>query len=92
MLTSKCKTVIRWFSIGLVSFFYYLLISVAALSFGHIHEKESMVFLSDKTVSVEYHFAILADMREAINVVFSAVLIGFPISMLLILLIFKKVR
>ncbi|GKV76181.1 hypothetical protein PEC301645_30970 [Pectobacterium carotovorum subsp. carotovorum] len=51
-----------------------------------------MVFLSDKTVPVEYHFAILADMRESMDSMYSAVLIGFPICVALILIIFKKVR
>ncbi|KFF62522.1 hypothetical protein IW01_19880 [Pectobacterium brasiliense] len=90
MLTSKCKTFIRWFSICFVSFFY--LISIALFSFGHVQDKERMVFLSDKTVPVEYHFAILADMRESMDSMYSAVLIGFPICMTLILIIFKKVR
>ncbi|BES82958.1 hypothetical protein PEC302107_08970 [Pectobacterium araliae] len=51
-----------------------------------------MAFLSDKTVSVEYHFAILADMRESMDSMYSATLIGFPISVILILILFKKVR
>ncbi|AOR60792.1 hypothetical protein C5E22_00230 [Pectobacterium parmentieri] len=90
MLTSKCKAFIRWGSIFLVSFFY--LISIAIFSFGHVHDKERMVFLSDKTVSVEYHFAILADMQESMNSMYLATLIGFPISVILIMIIFKKVR
>ncbi|EJS92194.1 Hypothetical protein Y17_4693 [Pectobacterium wasabiae CFBP 3304] len=51
-----------------------------------------MVSLPDKTVSVEYHFAILADIQESMNSMYSATLIGFPISVILILIIFKKVR
>ncbi|MFP1926783.1 hypothetical protein [Lonsdalea quercina] len=90
MLTTKCKALIRWGSILLVSFFYF--ISIALVSFGHVQDKERMVFLSDKTVSVEYHFAILADMRESMDSMRSVVLIGFPISVILILIIFKKIR
>ncbi|MGK4329806.1 hypothetical protein ABVK36_13440 [Lonsdalea quercina] len=90
MLKINCKASIRWGSILLVSFFYF--ISIALVSFGHVQDKERMVFLSDKTVSVEYHFAILADMRESMDSMRSVVLIGFPISVILILIIFRKIR
>lgn len=91
MLRSKSKTAIRWFSIVIVSFFYYLLIAIASLSFGHIHEKESMLF-ADKTISIEYHRASLDAVLEATNVVYWAAIIGFPVCMILILIIFKKIR
>lgn len=90
MLTSKCKMVIRWLSICFVSFLY--LMGVALFSFGHVQEKERMNLSPDKMVSVEYHSAMLADMQSAINDMYSAVFIGFPVSMLLILIIFKKIR
>lgn len=90
MLTSKSKFFIRWFSISIVCFLYFF--SIAFVSFGYIQDNERMVFLSDKTVSIEYHFAILADMRGAMDSMRSVVLIGFPISVILILLIFKKIR
>ncbi|OSN02240.1 hypothetical protein AU510_17005 [Lonsdalea britannica] len=90
MLTSKSKFFIRWLSIFIVCFLYFF--SIAFVSFGYIQDNERMVFLSDKTVSVEYHFAILADMRGAMDSMRSVVLIGFPISVILILLIFKKIR
>lgn len=90
MLTSKCKTIFRWLGICFVSFLY--LISVALFSFGHVQEKERMNFSSDKTVSVEYHVAMLADMQESMNAMYSAVLIGFPVCIILILIIFKRVR
>lgn len=90
MLTSKSKFFIRWFSISIVYFLYFF--SIAFVSFGYIQDNERMVFLSDKTVSIEYHFAILADMRGAMDSMRSVVLIGFPISVILILLIFKKIR
>lgn len=90
MLTSKCKMVIRWLGICFVSFLY--LIGIAIFSFGHVQDKEIMNFSSDKTVSIEYHVAMLADMQESMNAMYSAVLVGFPVCMILILIIFKRVR
>lgn len=92
MLTNKLKTFIRWFGMFFVLLSYYFSLGVAALSFSHIDEKESMVFLSDKTVTIEYHKAILAAMNESVNTVFSTAMIGFPIGVFLILIIFKKIR
>ncbi|MGM3159172.1 hypothetical protein ACS25C_00090 (plasmid) [Dickeya undicola] len=88
MLTSKCKAFIRWFSIVLVSIFYYLLVGgVGAISF----DKDIMYF-SEKNISVEYHRASLDMMQEHTNAVYLAAFIAFPICVALILIIFKKVR
>lgn len=92
MSINRFKTVIRWAGISFVILAYYFSLGLAALSFSHIDEKESMVFLSDSTVTVEYHKAILMDMEAAVNTVFNTAMIGFPIGVALILLIFKKVR
>ncbi|KHS80861.1 hypothetical protein RC84_17305 [Pectobacterium carotovorum subsp. carotovorum] len=88
MLTSKCKSFIRWVSIALVSLFYYLLVGgVGAISF----DKDIMYF-SEKIISVEYHRASLEIMQEHTNSVYLAAFIAFPICVALILIIFKKVR
>jgi hypothetical protein len=92
MLTNRFKAFIRWVGMSFVVFAYYLSLGVAALSFSHIDEKESMVFLSDKTVTIEYHKAMLAAMAEATNTVFNTAIFGFPIAVILILIIFKKIR
>jgi hypothetical protein len=92
MSTSRFKTFIRWAGISFVVLAYYFSLGLSALSFSHIDEKESVVFLSDKTVTVEYHKAILIDMYEAVNTVFGTAMIGFPIGVILILIIFKKIR
>ncbi|QTL95332.1 hypothetical protein [Aeromonas jandaei] len=92
MLTNKWKTFIRWFGMFFVLLSYYFSLGVASLSSSHVDEKESMVFLSDKTVTIEYHKAILAAMNESVNTVLSTAVIGFPIGVFLILVIFKKIR
>lgn len=92
MSTNRIKTFIRWAGMSFVVLAYYFSLGLAALSFSHVDEKESMVFLSDKTVTVEYHKAILMDVNEAVNTVFSTAMIGFPVGVILILIIFKKIR
>ncbi|MDF2415654.1 hypothetical protein [Aeromonas sp. 1HA1] len=90
MLTTKTKTIIRWSAIAFIFLGYYFWLALASLSFGHISEKESV--LLSGPVSLEYHRAIIENINEATNIVFEAAILGFPICMFLILLIFKKVR
>lgn len=90
-VNNKARTILRWAAITFVFVGYYLWLGFASLSFGHIHEKESMLF-AEKVVTIEYHKASLAAMQEATSTVFDAALIGFPICVILILFIFKKVR
>ncbi|MGI2094493.1 hypothetical protein ACRN96_18145 [Shewanella oncorhynchi] len=91
MLISNGKTILRWVCITLVFISYYLWIGIASLSFGHIDEKESMMFSGD-TVTAEYHRAIIDSVYQATNTVFEVAILGFPIGVVLILIIFKKVR
>ncbi|MNH05710.1 hypothetical protein D3C72_1309230 [compost metagenome] len=90
MSASKTKTVLRWAGICLVSIGYYLWLGVAATSFGHIAEKESVNLTGP--VSLEYHRAIIDALRQATGVVFDAATIGFFVCVSLILFIFHKVR
>lgn len=90
-LTSKWKAVIRWGGIASVILAYYLWLAMAILSFGHIDEKES-VGLSDKVVSTEYHQAIIQSIYHATDNVIEVAYLGFPVGMILILIIFKRVR
>ncbi|MFM5617482.1 hypothetical protein EHZ47_00225 [Aeromonas jandaei] len=84
------KAVLRWLGISVVFLGYYFWVAVAVFSYSHIDEKESVV-LSD-TVTTAYHRAILQSVYEANNTVLEAVFYGFPVSVILILLIFKYVR
>lgn len=90
MLTNKMKIIIRWCGIIFVSLGYYFWIAIAAMSFGHISEKESV--LLSGPISLEQHQAVVASLREATGVVFDAAIWGFLVCVSLILLIFKKVR
>ncbi|AXW86310.1 hypothetical protein AU509_14585 [Lonsdalea britannica] len=88
MLTSKSKTFIRWFSISLSFLFYYLLVGgVGAISFD-----KDIMYSSEKNISIEYHNAIVELMQEHIDSIYWASFIAFPICMIMILLIFKKIR
>jgi hypothetical protein len=89
--TSKKKAALRWAGIFTVTLSYYIWLAIAILSFGHIDEKESMRFLED-VVSEEYHQAIVKSIYHATDNVIEVASIGFPIGMILILVIFKKVR
>lgn len=89
--TSKKKAALRWAGIFIVTLSYYTWLAIAILSFGHIDEKESMRFLED-VVSEEYHQAIVKSIYHATDNVIEVASIGFPIGMILILVIFKKVR
>lgn len=90
-LTSKWKTVIRRCSITFVILAYYLWLAMAILSFGHIDEKESIP-TSERLISLEYHQAIIDSIYRATDNVINVALIGFPIAVALIIVIFKKVR
>lgn len=90
MLTTKKKAIVRWAGIILVSLGYYFWLAIAAMSFGHISEKES-VLLSGQ-ISLEQHQAVVSSLREATGVVFDAATWGFLVCVALILIIFKKVR
>ncbi|QHP56544.1 hypothetical protein EH204_00225 [Pectobacterium carotovorum subsp. carotovorum] len=87
MLTSECKTVMRWGGIALVSFAYYLWLFLAIFP---LDDKSPM--LQDKVVTIEYHEAVIANIYKATDNVIAVALIGFPVCMILILIIFKKVR
>lgn len=89
--TSKKKAALRWAGIFIVTLSYYIWLAIAILSLGHIDEKESMRFLED-VVSEEYHQAIVKSIYHATDNVIEVASIGFPIGMILILVIFKKVR
>lgn len=91
MLTSKAKAIIRWMGICLVALSYYAWLGLAILSFGHIDEKESMR-LSEKVVTEGYHQAIVKSIYHAADNVIEVASIGFPIAVILILIIFKKIR
>ncbi|WP_233980850.1 hypothetical protein [Pectobacterium versatile] len=87
MLTSECKTVMRWGGIALVSFAYYLWLFLAIFP---LDDKSPM--LQDKAVTIEYHEAVIENIYKATDNVIAVALIGFPVCMILILIIFKKVR
>ncbi|GKW38670.1 MULTISPECIES: hypothetical protein [Pectobacterium] len=87
MLTSECKTVMRWGGIALVSFAYYLWLFLAIFP---LDDKSPM--LQDKVVTIEYHEAVIENIYKATDNVIAVALIGFPVCMILILIIFKKVR
>ncbi|KAA3665622.1 hypothetical protein H0261_18505 [Pectobacterium versatile] len=87
MLTSECKTVMRWGGIALVSFAYYLWLFLAIFP---LDDKSPM--LQDKVVTIEYHEAVIENIYKATDNVIAVALIGFPVCMSLILIIFKKVR
>ncbi|WDF99046.1 hypothetical protein PSR30_00235 [Pectobacterium carotovorum subsp. carotovorum] len=87
MLTSECKTVMRWGGIALVSFAYYLWLFLAIFP---LDDKSPM--LQDKVVTIEYHEAVIENIYQATDNVIAVALIGFPVCMILILIIFKKVR
>lgn len=90
-LTNKTKAILRWGGIFLISFFYYVWLALAILSFGHIDEKESMR-LAEITVTEEYHQAIIKSIYHATDNVIDVASMGFPIAVIIILVIFKKVR
>lgn len=90
-LTSKWKTVIRRCGIASVVISYYLWLAMAILSFAHIDEKESIP-TAEKFISLEYHQAIIDSIYRATDNVINVALIGFPVSVILIIVIFKKVR
>ncbi|GBO51442.1 hypothetical protein MFFDBJGM_04488 [Pectobacterium versatile] len=82
MLTSECKTVMRWGGIALVSFAYYLWLFLAIFP---LDDKSPM--LQDKVVTIEYHEAVIENIYKATDNVIAVALIGFPVC-----IIFKKVR
>ncbi|MCA6928867.1 hypothetical protein, partial [Pectobacterium versatile] len=84
MLASECKTVMRWGGIALVSFAYYLWLFLAIFP---LDDKSPM--LQDKVVTIEYHEAVIANIYKATDNVIAVALIGFPVCMILILIIFK---
>ncbi|WP_233973634.1 hypothetical protein [Pectobacterium versatile] len=87
VLTSECKTVMRWGGIALVSFAYYLWLFLAIFP---LDDKSPM--LQDKVVTIEYHEAVIENIYKATDNILEVALIGFPICVALILIIFKKVR
>ncbi|ASY75405.1 hypothetical protein BJJ97_05475 [Pectobacterium polaris] len=87
MLTSECKTFMRWVGITLVTFAYYLWIFLAIFP---LDDKSPM--LQEKVVTIEYHEAVIENIYKATDNVLEVALIGFPVCMTLILIIFKKVR
>lgn len=91
ILKINWKSVIRRVGVVLVILAYYLWLTMAILSFGHIDDKESMI-LSSKSVSVEYHKAIIDSIYHATDNIIDVALVGFPICVCLIVFILKKVR
>ncbi|MEI7238865.1 MULTISPECIES: hypothetical protein [Pectobacterium] len=87
MLTSECKTVMRWGGIALVTFVYYLWLFLAIFP---LDNKGDMPL--GKVVTIEYHEAVIENIYKATDNVLEVALIGFPVCMTLILIIFKKVR
>ena len=90
MLSSKVKTIIRWASIIIVGLGYYFWLGLAALSFGHISEKEGV--LLSGPITLEQHREILESVMDATHTVYSAAVWGFLVCVSLILLLFIKVR
>ncbi|NJI08724.1 hypothetical protein [Aeromonas veronii] len=90
MLSSQVKTIIRWASILIVGLGYYFWLGIVYLPFGNISEKESV--LLSGPISLEQHRAILENVMDATNTVYSTAVWGFLVCVSLILLIFSKVR
>lgn len=90
MLSSQVKTIIRWALILIVGLGYYFWLGLAYLPFDNISEKESVLLL--RPISLEQHRAILESVMDATNTVYSAAFWGFLVCVILILLIFSKVR
>ncbi len=87
MLTSECKAVLRWGGIALVTFAYYLWLFLAIFPLDNKGD-----LLLGKVVTIEYHEAVIDNIYKATDNVISVALIGFPVCVCLILIIFKKVR
>ncbi len=86
----EIKTVLRWGGICLVSFCYFIGLTLATFSFSAFYESESMRFSNPVPLN-EYH-ASVDSIMQATDIVFNAAIYGFVICVPLILLIFKKVR
>lgn len=91
MLTNNCKFFIRWGCISLIVIIHYVWLFLILLGSSHISDKESMLF-ADKTVTIEYHKAILESAFESMGHVVDIAFYGFPVSIIMILIIFKKIR
>ncbi|WP_139824124.1 hypothetical protein [Lonsdalea britannica] len=87
MLTSKCKTVIRWGGIALVIFTYYLWLFLAIFP---LDDKGGL--LLGKVVTIEYHEAVIENIYQATDNVIAVASMGFPVCLILILIILKKIR
>lgn len=85
--TSKCKKITRWLGVFLVMFVYYLSLIVTIFP---LDDKSPQ--LLDKTVTIEYHETIVNNILTVTNNVIEIAFIGLPISAILILIIFIKIR
>lgn len=89
-LTSRTKFLIRWGSIITIFFLYISYVLVNVLDYG-ITRKYTEI-LNEKTITIEACNAVVAEFDQYYDRLIDVSLFGYIISIVLILLIFKKVR
>lgn len=89
-LTSRAKFLIRWGSIITIFFLYISYTLVNVLDYG-ITRKYTEI-LNEKTITIEACNAVVAEFDQYYDRLIDVSLFGYIISIVLILLIFKKVR
>lgn len=88
-LTSSTKTLLRWGGICIVCVGYFLGLFVASQAFAVFSENQT---LASNPVPLKEYYQAIDSLAQATKGVFDAAIYGFVIGVLLILLIFKKVR